>query len=274
MENNESVGREDGRMKRLVVGVVTSLVLLCCQNALAVGPSNKLAPYFKGYDGAFVLLDLKKGTWIRYNNARCAKRFSPCSTFKIPNSLIGIETGAVPDVDEEIKWDGKDRKIAAWNRDHSMRTAFADSVVWYYRRLAEAVGEKRMCEYLNKMNYGNKDISGGLTDFWLDSSLKISANEQVEFLRKLTTKESPFSAKTISIVRDIMKVETTPEYTFSGKTGSAMQNGKRSLAWFVGYLDKGDKHYAFATNISATDIQGRHPAKNITKAVLRHLGIM
>jgi beta-lactamase class D len=37
----------------------------------------------------------------------------------------------------------------------------------------------------SKISYGNQDISGGIDQFWLSSSLKISPKEQADFMEAL-----------------------------------------------------------------------------------------
>jgi beta-lactamase class D len=235
-----------------------------------------LAPYFKGYDGAIAILNVDTGEWIRYNEARCAKRFSPCSTFKIPNSLIGLETGVVKSVDDVEKWDGVKRRIESWNQDHSLRSAFKESAVWYFQKLASKVGRERLDEYVHQMHYGNEDTSGAPTKFWIDDSLKISADEQAEFMRNFLMGKLPFSEKNLATMRDVMTISSEHGTTFGGKTGSGSdpKTGKRNLNWFVGFANDGKHRYVFATNISGPDIQGNKPAQQITKAVLQELKIL
>jgi beta-lactamase class D len=159
----------------------------------------------KRLEGAFVVYDMKNDVFTRYNPARCKQRYSPFSTFKIPNSLIGLETGAIPDTSTVINWDRKkypaqeywQRDFPEWMDNQTMRTALRYSVVWYYRELAKRVGERDMKRYVDMFGYGNRDISGGIFGkntmdaFWLGSSLLISADEQVEFLRAFYTRQLP-----------------------------------------------------------------------------------
>jgi len=152
-------------------------------------PASEVRPElekdFQGFKGAFVLYDLKGNRYIRYNPERCAERFIPASTFKIMNSLIGLETGVIPDANYVIKWDGAQYDIPAWNQDHTLKTAIQNSVVWYYQELARRVGEKKMQQYVDAAHYGNRDISGKIDTFWLEGGLRISAEEQVEVLKRL-----------------------------------------------------------------------------------------
>nr|AIA12539.1 ClassD_beta_lactamase [uncultured bacterium] len=241
-----------------------------------------LEPFFKEFpNGAFVLYDLKRDRYLRYNEARCRERFSPFSTFKIPNSLIGLDTGVIPDAEFVIKWDEKkypahDRDtlpFSAWWQDQTLRTAFKRSAVWYYRELALKVGEKRMREYVRNLHYGNEDASGPVNNFWLNSSLKISADEQVDFLKRLYREELPVSKRSLAILKDIVKLEETPDYKLSGKTGGGPLAENRYLGWFVGYVETKDNTYFFATEIEGTTyLSIRDERIALTKRVLAGLG--
>ena len=241
-----------------------------------------LASYFKPFPaGAFVLYDLKRDRYLRYNEARCRERFSPFSTFKIPNSLIGLDTGAIADAEFVIKWDEK--KYPAFNRDtlpfsnwwqdQTLRTAFKRSVLWYYRELALKVGERRMRDYVRRLGYGNGDASGPLNGFWLNSTLKVSADEQVDFLRRFYRGELPVSERATRIVKEIMTLEETPDYKLSGKTGGGSLAEGRYLGWFVGYLETKDNTYFFATEIEGpTYLSIRDERIALTKRILAGLG--
>jgi beta-lactamase class D len=221
-----------------------------------------------------VLLDVSGNQLLRYNPQRCGTRFSPCSTFKIPNSLIGLETGVIADADYVIKWDGVVRERPELNRNHTLRSAIANSVVWYYQEVARRVGEQRMQEFLDAIPYGNRDISGGLTTFWLGTSLKISPDEQVEFLRRLQRDELPFSRRSMQVVREILVQDSRPGLIYRGKTGSNRgANGEPDLGWYVGWVEHDGDVYVFATNISGRGTFGPR-AREITENILRERGIL
>jgi beta-lactamase class D len=188
-----------------------------------------LAGYFQGFTGAFVLYDQTSGQTIRYNSQRCAERLLPASTFKILNALIGLETGVIPDEDYVIRWDGTQYPAAAWNRDHTLKTAMENSVVWYYQELARRVGREKMQQYVNAVGYGNQDISGKIDSFWLDGVLRISADEQVAFLKRLYQNDLPFSRRSMQIVRGMLVLEKSGETRLSGKTGSGQMGDSNRL---------------------------------------------
>jgi beta-lactamase class D len=258
------------------VVLVTTVVLLAAAPAVHAQTSREidLSRHFEGYHGCFVMLDVKRDTISRFNPIQCAKPLSPCSTFKAPNSLIGLETGVIRDADHVFKWDGRKRWRESLNRDHDLRSAIQHSVVWYYQQLAAEVGEPRMREALRKLDYGNRDISAGLTTFWLGSSLKISADQQVRFLRDLQAGRLPFSERSQRIVREIMVQEKRGEAVLCGKTGTggSWEKGIADLGWFVGWVERGADVFVFALNIEADDKASGQTAREICFAVLDQIG--
>jgi beta-lactamase class D len=237
---------------------------------------SELEKYFEGYNAAFVLYDSNNDQYTRFNPERCAERFLPASTFKIMNSLVGLETGVIPDENYVIQWDGTQYNITSWNQDHTLKTAIQNSVVWYYQELARRVGEEKMQSYVASANYGNENISGQIDTFWLDGELRISANEQVDFLRRLYQDELPFSARSTDIVKEILILEKTDSYQLNGKTGSA-QRVLPHQGWFVGYLETSENVYFFATNFESVDPDGianGEIAKRISRSILQELGLL
>jgi bla regulator protein BlaR1 len=228
-----------------------------------------LSTYFSGYDGCFVLYDPEDNNYTIHNKEKSIKRLPPNSSFKIYNSLIGLESGVLKDENTLFQWDGTKHSIEVWNQDHTLASAFSNSVVWYYKQLASQVGEKTMQEYIDKIEYGNKDISGGIDRFWLQSSIKISPMEQIELLRKFYNYELPFKKENIDVVKKIMILSNENGIVFRGKTGSGMKDGKYINGWFVGYVEKEGKVYLFATNIEAVQEADGKKAKEITIELLK-----
>jgi bla regulator protein BlaR1 len=235
---------------------------------------EQLGRIFDGYRASFVLLDTKSGDYFRFNPELCREQLSPCSTFKIFNSLVGLETGIVKNENSWMKWDGTRYAIGAWNRDHTLQSAVTNSVVWYFQRLASAVGERRMKQFIRKTHYGNADISGGITHFWLGSTLKISGEEQVDFLRRLVSDELPFSKRSMALVRGMLRLNQTEKGALYGKTGSDGDNEKYTLGRFVGYVVQPERIYVFATNIQGRDDGGGIKARELTEKVLAESGII
>lgn len=220
------------------------------------------------------MYDMNNDQYIYYNPERCAESFIPASTFKIMNSLAGLESGVIPDQDYIIKWDGTPQEFVEWNQDHTLKTAFQHSVIWYYQELARRLGREQMQEYVDAAQYGNQNISGQIDTFWLEGDLRISPDEQVEFLRRLYTGDLPFSQRAMDTVKDIMIIEDVGGYTFGGKTGTAVRVVPH-IGWFVGYLKTDDNVYIFATNIELQSIEGNlGKARAITENILHDLELM
>jgi bla regulator protein BlaR1 len=234
---------------------------------------ENLENYFTGYDGSFVLYDTKQSQYTIYNKEKSVKRISPNSTFKVPHALIGLQTRVLKDENTTFKWDGTIYPFESWNQDQTLKMAIQNSTIWYFQSVAERIGAAREQFYLNAMLYGNRDISGGLTNFWLQSSLKISPLEQVEFLKRFVSYQLPFSKRNIDIVKQILVLEEKNGAILSGKTGlgwkDAVINGVPINGWFVGYVEKDGNTYIFATNIEAENNATSGKAKEITFNILR-----
>lgn len=218
---------------------------------------------FGEFNGTGVIFDLNSSKQEIFGN-RTNERLHPCSTFKILNSMIALDTNVIKDENETIPWDGKIREYAVWNQDHSMRSAISVSAVWFYQELAKRITTVRMQEMLEKANYGNADISSSLTNFWLgNGSLKISVNEQIEFLAKLMRKELPFSDYAMNTLKDIITLEREPKYILAGKTGSCA-----NIGWFVGFIEETSSTKVFAFNIKGDGASGA-AIKKIVVAYLK-----
>lgn len=221
--------------------------------------------FFTDHDGTFILRDMKKDKTFVYNNDRANQRFAPQSTFKIPNSLIGLQVGAVDDEYDIKYWDGVTREIEIWNQDHTLGSAMRYSVVWYYQAMARDIGENRMKEWIQNISYGNQDISGGIDQFWLSSSLKISPIEQADFMEELYKENLPFDKDVMKTVKRMMIQAEGDDYTVYGKTGQGS-----GLGWFVGFIETDNRAYSFVTNIPGTSAD----AKKITMDILKKYHLM
>ncbi len=223
--------------------------------------------------GAFILYDLGKDTYSVYNKERTEKAFLPASTFKILNSLIALETGAIKDQCEIIEWDRRTWRFDEWNQDQTLQSAFQNSVVWAYQELANRIGRKQMQYWVDKADYGNRDISDEIDTFWLEGELRISPRQQVEFLKKLYENQLPFSQRSMDIVKEIMVVEQRGTYILRGKTGWAAR-GVPQIGWFVGWLEKASNVYFFALNIDIVNRKDVNARIGVTREVFKQLKLI
>jgi beta-lactamase class D len=258
-------------------GSVWVLVMICgsgCGSSERFKESPDLNGAFErvGVVGTFVVRDAKTGALIGHDLERAGRRFVPASTFKIPNTLIGLETGVVQSVDEIFPYDGQPRMFPAWEKDMSLRQALPASNVPVYQELARRIGLEPMREAVKKLHYGNGDIGKVVDRFWLDGPLAISALEQVDFMKRLALSELPFSENSMEAVREITKIEEAGGNVLHGKTGWAISTVPH-LGWFVGWVQRGDEIYPFALNIDLSSEEDGAKRIPLARECLRLLGI-
>ncbi|MBK6566809.1 MAG: class D beta-lactamase [Saprospiraceae bacterium] len=229
--------------------ILTVFGLTACKKQQTIEIRDDFKKYYDQFqvEGSFALYDPQTEKYIFYNQDQYKQTFSPASTFKICNSLIGLETGVIQDENYIIPWDSITRN-PVWDKDHDMKTAFANSTVWYYQELARRVGGQKMKYWLDKTNYGNADTSGGIDRFWLTGGLRISPEQQIDFLKRLHDKKLPFSLRSTDIVQRIMIARDTLDYVIRAKKGWGGQESK-DIGWYVGFIEKKGKVYYFSNCI-------------------------
>ncbi|WP_455287641.1 OXA-1206 family carbapenem-hydrolyzing class D beta-lactamase [Cupriavidus necator] len=274
------------RIARLLTPVAVGLGLLASTLTAVAAPKEaplEAASLFReaGTAGTMVIYDLRRDRMLTYNPQRAATQYSPASTFKILNSLIGLETGAVADVDhDKLPWAGKIWLVGGkailpdvCNADVPLRVAFSNSCVPAYQALARRVGSAAYQRYLTAAHYGNADSSGPVDRFWLNGKLKISAYQQIDFLHGLVRRTLPFSPATFSAVDDITVMERTADYTLHAKTGWA-DSAQPAVGWLVGWVERGGDSYLFALNLDMLKPEHTKARMAIARAALRQVGAL
>jgi beta-lactamase class D len=199
--------------------------------------------------GSILIYDLNQDVYYSNDFEWSNKGNLPASTFKIANSIIGLETGVIENDSVIFKWDGEKKWLKNWEQDLILRDAFQFSCVHCYQEVARKIGSKRMNDYVSKLNYGNLEIDATNIDkFWLEGASRISQMQQIDFLKRLYNFELPISKRTESIMRKIMLIEETDQYKLSGKSGLSNNNGEYN-GWFVGFVEFKNNTYLFATNL-------------------------
>ena len=224
-------------------------------------------------EGTFVLYDVAADRYSVHDRIRAQTRFVPASTFKIPNTLIGLTVGSVKSVDEVLPYGGGKQRFKAWEQDMHLRDAIKVSNVPVYQELARRTGLERMREQLARLDYGNRDTGTVVDRFWLDGPLKISAEEQTRFLARLAQDALPFPKPAMAATREIALVERAPGYTLYAKTGRTFDD-KRDIGWWVGWVEKGGKVYAFALNADMASDADAPKRIEVARASLRALGVL
>ncbi len=272
-------------MKKKVHLLITNSLLLITLFSCSVNKANNdesLKKYFDEHkvEGCFTMLNNADGEVTVYNMKYDTMRFSPASTFKIFNTLVGLQTGVIIDEKMQIKWDGRVRVFPngdtaySWNKDMDMTEAFKASSVPYYQEVARRIGKDTMQRWIDSLGYGNKNISGPVDSFWLNNQLKISPDEQLGFVKKLYFDQLPFRKSVQQMVRDVMVQENNTAYKLSYKTGWGFDEDKKAIGWVVGWIEENKHVYFFVTFVKAPshnmDISAMR--LNITRAILKQYG--
>jgi beta-lactamase class D len=226
-------------------------------------------------DGSFGLFDNEQTHFTIYNLSRFRdSAYTPASTFKIVNSLIGIQTGKVKDETTILPWDHVVGSRMDCNQDLTMKQAFQQSCVNWYQQLARLIGKDTMKKWVDSLAYGNKDIGGPIDSFWLNNHLKITADEEMGLVKKLYFDQLPFFQRTQRIVRGMMLMEDNANYKLSYKTGWGFNRNGHSIGWIVGWIEENRHPYFFVLNLESADpnIDMRNIRMNILRGILKQMG--
>lgn len=231
------------------------IIVIVCAITGSVLPGGEFEDLFDDDDLAIYILSEKSGEEFYYNKERTFHRFTACSTFKIPNSLIALDAGIVSSRMQVFKYDSAKhsnphRLSADYNKNQTLESAFKVSALWTYQEIAKLVGEEKYRRYLEQFSYGNEDISGGINTFWL-SSLKVSAQEQVKFLKKFYNNEFELKQGVSETVREIMFLEERENCRLYGKTGTQLPENGHWFGWIVGFVETESDILYFAINLRA-----------------------
>ena len=232
-----------------------------------------LSTYFGEYEGSFVLYDLENDTWSIHDMEHATLRVAPNSTYKIYDALFGLEEGVITPENTFIAWDGKNYPFDTWNTDQTLQSAMSNSVNWYFQSLNEQLGVPSVNKYIQQIKYGNENMSGNFSSYWMESSLKISPIEQIELLTKLQNNSFGFAPENVNAVKDAIFLSSSDAGTFYGKTGTGRVDGQDVNGWFIGYIETADNTYFFATNIGADNDATGGKATEITMSILSDMNI-
>jgi beta-lactamase class D len=276
-------GQIHNRMKWMISFFSATICLLFSCSPNNVDEDNSLGKYFteNKVKGCFGLYNNATNQFTFYNKKRFTdSSFLPASTFKIVNSLIGLQTGVISSDSMVIKWDSVQRGVADWNMDLTMYQAFRVSAVPYFQEVARRIGKERMEFWLDTVNYGAgpKDtafrISTAIDTFWLDNTLKITPDEQLGLMKLLYFNQLPFFKAYQEKVKLAMLFENKTQYRLGYKTGWARDENGDHLAWVVGWVEENNHPYFFVLNLESSDPEPDIPAirLNILKGILQELG--
>ncbi|MGG4266792.1 BlaR1 family beta-lactam sensor/signal transducer [Peribacillus simplex] len=229
--------------------------------------------FFDELSGSAVLYDSNMKQYTIYNKKESTTRFQPTSTYKIFSALFALESGIITRDNSQMNWDGTLYPYEEWNQDQDLFSAMETSSTWYFQKLDQQMGKKKLQNYFERTNYGNSDLSGNIDNYWLDASLKISPIEQVDILKKFYENEFGFEQSNIQTVKDSLLLEKSNGNLLSGKTGTAVINGEDIDGWFVGYVETVDNTFFFAVHIQGEKQAGGSSSAKIALSILEKEGI-
>lgn len=244
-----------------ILGIMTVILAISCRMVRI--PESEINEVFSGRSGILVLVDCVKGSVTVHGSESADEKLAPCSTFKIWNTLIGLETGLIKSADDPFYvWDGVERSFPVWNHDLTLIEAFQASCVPAFQDLARRIGPDRMQSWIDKIGYGDRDISAGVDVFWLPGrewkTLLISPIEQANLMERLISGKLPFSDSSLSVLKNLMFIKATHRGTLYGKTGSGADlTGEYILGWFVGYLECASGKFAFSCAVQGKNVMGK-----------------
>lgn len=264
-------------MRIIAFCLLVFTISACSTNNVKI--DNSLKKYFdeNKVDGCFTLMDNGTGKFTVYNLARYRdSSYLPASTFKIVNSLIGLQTGKISSDSMVIKWDGVKRWNEEWNHDLNMYQAFRLSAVPYYQEVARRIGKDTMQHWLDSLGYGTRKITSAIDTFWLDNSLKITPDEELGLVKRLYFDQLPFFKTYQESVKRAMLFEDNANYRLGYKTGWGFwdeQTGKH-IGWVVGWIEENKHPYFFVLNIESKnkDFDMWNVRMKMLKDILKQLG--
>ncbi len=192
---------------------------------------------------------------------QCDVRVTPASTFKIAISLMGYDNGFLRDEHTPLLpfREGYADWNPAWRAATDPSTWISRSVVWYSQQVTTALGPNAFRDYVQRFKYGNADVSGKNSHGkpsdtpWINSTLAISPDEQIDFLARLVKHQLGVRAQAYAMTSTLLRIDGVADgWQAYGKTGSGspvLADGKSDRAhaygWFVGWASKGGRTILF-----------------------------
>lgn len=254
------------------------LILLICSLCISFfvhAEDAEIEQLFRsaGINGTIVIESVSTGKRFVHNDLRSKQAFAAGSTFKVLNTLIALEEGVISGADAIFQWDGTQYEIPEWNHDQTLASAFRVSCVWCYQQLARRVGSLKYPPYIQQSSYGQLRQPFDETEFWLNGSLTISAEQQVAFLRQIVERRLPFKASSYDTLKKIMLTDETERYRLYAKTGWATRP-LPAVGWYVGYVEKPGEIWLFALNLATRDASDLPLRIQIAKDALKAKGLL
>ncbi len=271
---------------RFLFPIAAGLLALVATSAFAATPTSptatarataatdaRFAAY--GHTGTFLLQRDGDPVQVVHGAALADVPLRPASTFKVMLALVALETGALKNADEVVRWDGtRYAEHPEWQRDMALREAMKTSSEPFFRSVAARIGRDRLAAWVQKVGYGNGRIGDDASHAWHDGVLTVTARQQVAFIDRLRRGDLPFSPKTLASVKTAMRGDTVGDMQLYGKTGTFTDDDGRTRAWWIGWVEgpRGAASFALASTPKRDKDLGKRIA--LVKALLADAGLL
>lgn len=221
------------------------------------------------------VLVIQRGQQIQvYGNDlnRANTEYVPASTFKMLNALIGLQHGKAT-TNEIFKWNGKKRSFAAWEKDMTLGQAMQASAVPVYQELARRIGLELMQQEVQRIQFGNQQIGQHIDNFWLVGPLKITPEQEVEFISALAREQLAFDPRVQQQVKTMLLLQERQAYRLYAKSGWGM-DVEPQVGWLTGWVETPqDEIVAFSLNMQMQSNMDPAIRLKILQQALAELGL-
>jgi len=241
-------------------------------------PKQSLQQLLRAHAAAVAVVELPTGAFFRFDEERCRQPFPALNTIQVPLALLALDAGILKDPQTVLAWNRlkyplpEDETVTVWGQDHTLRSAFQQTVPWFFQELAQRIGPAALQRGWGKLNYGQPDFQSSTGVGEIGERLAVSIEEQLAFLQRLYEMRLPISKQAQRTVRELLIHEETANYTLRSVAGYGMLENGKSLGWLVGWLETRTTVCVFALNLTGADSEAvREPARQLLREVLVEL---
>jgi beta-lactamase class D len=207
--------------KSLLLVFIVFVFYACTPNNVKSDPAITKIMDSAGVTGTFALLENGSGQFTIANlNTYKDSAFAPQQTFFALPTLIALDKGYI-------------------THDASTWVNF-DSIA-YYQNLIAKIGRPAILKTIDSIHYGKGIVSADSTNYWSNGSIRITADEQLGFIKKMYFNQLPFQKRSQDLFKKLILKEDNSNYKLSYINA---QDKNLNDAWWVGYVEE-NKHIYF-----------------------------
>ena len=230
--------------------LVCVVVFACTPNNVKTDAAIAKIMDSAGMKGCFAIMENGSGQFtISDLTMYKDSAYAPLTTFFALPSLIALDRGYI---------------------NHNADSWIAADSTNYYVGLMEKISRPDLIKTIDSLHYGKGIISASMTDFWKDASLRITADEQLGFIKKLYFNELPFQKRSQEIYKKMILKEDNAGYKLSYIEGA--DSVANNAAWIVGYVEENKHPYFFVMH--TTTMHSNKKSIEVLKSILLQQGFL